>query len=285
MTDALVHALAFDDKVRIITATTSDLVRQAVTIHDCGPSAAAALGRMLTGALLMSATHKNLTRLTVQIQGGGSAGMVLARSDASGQVYGTIANPHAEAGFNEDGRLNVAGIVGTEGTLQVVRDLGFGAPYVGNTEIVSGEIGDDLANYLAISEQIQSAFGVGEVMGPDGVVGSGGFLIQLLGGLNEDETTELGVRLGELSSLSFHVESGASAEDLVALISPDARVLTRHEPRYFCPHDREYYRVRLLSLGEKAVNSLFGDDDRIEMRCEFTREVYQFRRDDIRYDS
>lgn len=285
MTDALVHALAFDDKVRIITATTSDLVRQAVAIHDCGPTAAAALGRMLTGSLLMAATHKNLTRLTLQIQGGGPAGMILTRADAAGNAYGTIGDPHAEAGFTEDGHLDVPGIVGLDGTVQVVRDLGVGHPYIGNTEIVSGQIGDDFAHYLSTSEQIQSAFGVGEVMGPDGVVGAGGFLIQLLGGLNDEETTELGVRLGELSSLSFHVESGASAEDLVALVSSDARILERRAPRYFCPHDREYYRVRLLSLGADAVNSLFGDDDRIEMRCEFTRNTYQFRRDEIRYDS
>lgn len=285
MTDELVHALAFDDNVRILTLTSTELVRDAARIHDTGPTATAALGRLLSGTLMMAATQKDLTRLTVHIQGNGPAGRMLARSAADGSVYGTIADPHAECEFDADGRVQVGGIVGDRGMVQVVRDLGFGEPYVGTTELQTGEIGDDLAHYLMSSEQVQSAFGVGVKLSPDGVVSAGGFLIQLLGGLTEDQTRLLSERLGALSILSSHIEAGATARDLLTSIAPDVRVLETRQPRYFCPHDKEYYRVRLLSLGKSTVDDLFGHDDHIEVRCEFTRNVYHFQRSEIRYDS
>ncbi|MBU6161354.1 MAG: Hsp33 family molecular chaperone HslO [Myxococcales bacterium] len=280
-TNRIVHALAFDDQVRMIACTSTGIVAEAARVHDTSPVATTALGRLLTGALLLGATHKNATRLTLQLQGKGPAGLLLARAGADGSVYGTISNPQVEVPLRDDGKLDVGGAVGRSGILQVVRDLGFGEPYVGATALVSGEIGDDLAQYLYDSEQIASAFGVGVNVTSQGVTGAGGFLVQILGGLDEHAVWEVEHRLRSITHLSQDIEDGMTAYDLLWRLAGDHRVLEEREPRYFCPHDRDYYRRRIAELGRATVQELFLDRDTIEVTCEFTRQTWTFDRADV----
>lgn len=280
MTDALVHALAFSDTVRIVAAVTTDAVGQALEIHDTSPTGTAALGRLLTGAALMGATLKDGARVSLQLQGNGPLGMVLARSNDRGEIYGTVTHPHADVPPRADGKLDVGGAVGRQGTLMVSKDVGLREPYVGLVPLASGEIGDDLATYFADSEQVQSAVGVGVLVSAERrVTGAGGFLLQILGGADDATLDLLESRLAEVRDLSRQIEAGQTHEAMLhVLTGGDHRVLSERPLRYFCPFDRAYYASRIASLGAIAVAEAFGDRDTIEVTCEFTRQTYTFDR-------
>ncbi len=281
--DRLVRALAFDDSVRVVAAVTTDVVQTAMDMHGTSPTASAAFGRLLTGAILMGAGNKGNERLSLQLQGDGPFGMLLARTAVPGEVYGTIRNPGVPIPGREDGKLDVGAGVGTNGTLMVVRDLGMREPYVGNTPIISGEIGDELTYYLATSEQIQSAVGVGVLVSPDAkCTGAGGFLIQILGDVAEDRLAEVEARLVEVRELSRDIEGGLDAEALIArLTGGDHRILDSRPTRYACPLDRAYYHARLQGLGEAALEGAFGDDPSIEVICEMSRNAHVYTRADF----
>lgn len=282
MTDSLVRALAFGENVRIVVAVTTELVGEAMRVHDTGPVAAAALGRLLTATLLLGASAKADERLTLQAQGGGPLGLVLARTAGTGRVYGTVANPHADLPARPDGKLDVGGGVGTDGNLVVVRDLGFGEPYVGMVPLATGEIGDDVAQYLSQSEQLLSAVGVGVRLATDArCLGAGGFLVQVLGGCTDEEFDAVEARISTLRELSATIEAGATAEDLLAMLAPDARVLETIGVGYDCPLDRDYYAKRLQGLGVHPLEDLFSTHDELEVVCEFSRRAYVFRREEL----
>lgn len=283
MADKVLHALAFDDRARIIATSARDTVQTAVRTHDAEATAGAAFGRSLIAARLLQASVKKHERVTLQIQGGGPLGLLLARALPSGDVYGTVGSPHVHLPPRPDGKLDVGRAVGTDGYLMVSRDTGNGKPYSGTTELVSGEIGDDIAHYLATSEQIRSATGMGVLMGPDGEVRSaGGFLVQVLGGLTDEELTQLELRIITLSDISRDLEDGIEAEGILErLTDGNHRVIAEAPIRYHCPNDREYYRDRLLSLGREDVADIFESDEQISLTCEYTKNVYEFRRDEF----
>lgn len=286
MADALVHALAFEDTVRIVAAVSTETVGTLLQTHDTSPTATAALGRLTTAAALMGATLKDGARLSLQVEGGGPLGMLLARATDSGEVYGTVAHPHADVPPRPDGKLDVGAAVGDRGMLLVSRDLGFGEPYVGMVPLTSGEIGDDIAGYFLQSEQIRSAVGVGVLVTPDrAVAGAGGFLLQLLGGVPEDAIEALEARLSSIRDLSREIEGGLDHDALLErLTGGDHRVVARRPLRHACPFDRTYYADRLRSLGETSLDELFGDEPSIDVTCEFTRATYAFTRAELLSD-
>ncbi|HAF32067.1 MAG TPA: redox-regulated molecular chaperone Hsp33, partial [Anaerovibrio sp.] len=164
MSDTLVKAIT--KGVRIYAAVTTDLVNEAIRRHDCSPTAAAALGRTMTGALLMAANLKNKEALTVSFQGNGPLGYITADATPEGYVRGYVGNPHVDLPLKENGKLDVGGAVG-QGMVQVTRFTGLGDPMRGSSEIVSGEIAEDLTNYLFVSEQTASSVGLGVLVGTD----------------------------------------------------------------------------------------------------------------------
>ena len=283
MSDALVHALAFSDTVRIVAAVTTVAVGDALDTHDTSPTATAALGRLLTGAALIGATLKDGARVSLQLQGNGPLGMVLARSSDQGEIYGTVTHPRADVPPRPDGKLDVGGAVGRQGTLMVSKDVGLREPYVGLTPLVSGEIGDDLASYFANSEQVRSAVGVGVLVSAERrVTGAGGFLLQILGGADDETLDTLEQRLAEVHDLSRQIEAGQTHAEMLALLTGgDHRVLSERPLAYRCPFDLAYYQTRIASLGTAAVDDAFGDRDTIEVTCEFTRATYTFDRASI----
>ncbi len=168
MKDKLVKAIAKDGQVRIIGAITTELVNEGVKLHNCAPTAAAALGRMLTAGALMGTTLKSeKDTLTLQIHGGGIAKGVVVTSYADGHVKGYIGNPTADIEPNSKGKLDVSGIIGKNGNLLVIRDMGLKEPYIGQVPIYTGEIGEDLAYYYTVSEQTPSAVGLGVLVDKD----------------------------------------------------------------------------------------------------------------------
>lgn len=284
MGDKVIHALAWDDQVRVVAASMTETVQKAVRVHESEATASAVIGRALIGARLLQASVKDTERVTLQIRGFGPVGLVVARAEPSGDVYGSIQDPSVHLPPREDGKLDVGMAVGWVGDMTVVRDTSKHAdPYVGVTELVSGEIGDDIAHYLATSEQIHSAVALGVMMGPDGEVrGAGGVLVQILGGLDDETVELLEARVKALSNISERMTDGATAEDLLQMVcGAEARVLEENPAAYRCDRDRSYYADRLATLNAAALEEIFEDDPSIELTCEFTREVYTFAREDF----
>lgn len=279
--DQVVHALAWNERVRVIAASMTHAVQDAVHTHQAEATAAAALGRTLIGARLLQASVKDTERITIQVKGSGPTGLIVARALPGGDVYGSIQNPDVHLPPRPDGHLDVGGAVGASGELVVVRDTGkYAEPYIGITNLVSGEIGDDIANYLVNSEQIKSAVVVGVMMGPDRkVLGAGGILIQILGGLEENELIGLENRVYALQNISERMADGERPDELVtALFEDDLRVLETKTVRYHCDRGREYYAQALQNLNEASMREIFQDDDTIELTCEFTRQKFVFER-------
>lgn len=282
--DQVIHALAWGERVRVIAASMTETVREAVRIHQTEATASAALGRTLIGARLMQASVKDTERITMQVKGSGPTGLIVGRAMPGGDVYGSIHNPKVHLPPRPDGSLDVGSAVGPQGEMIVVRDTGrYAEPYVGVTNLVSGEIGDDLANYLVTSEQIKSAVIVGVLMGPDQHVhGAGGVLIQILGGLEDDEVSRLENRVYALQNISQMMSDGASAQSIIeSTFGDDLRVLDTKDARYHCDRGRAYYASALGRMSAGSLREIFEEDEQIELTCEFTRETFTIRRDEF----
>lgn len=280
--DSLIKALAFDDTVRIVAVITTETVHEAMRTHDTGPTASAALGRLLTATMLLGATKKGEERLTLQIDGDGPIGQLVATAENVGEIYGTVEHPHGEKPLRADGALDVGGAVG-RGFITALRRIGVGEPYISAVPLVSGEIGDDVAAYLAESEQIQSAVGVGVRLSPEGVcVGAGGFLVQVLGGVTDDQLDVIESKLAKMKTLSTDIEAGATVTSIIeTLTGGDFRVLEETPARYRCPRDRAFFNEQLKNLAPDTLNEAFGGTGKLEVICEFCRTSYEYTPEDL----
>lgn len=175
MQDKLIRAIAHNGDIRVIGAQTTNLVNEGISIHKCVPTAAAALGRMLTAGVLMGSTLKSeQDKLTLKMDGGGIAKGIIVTASSDCSVKGYIGNPDAHLPANDNGKLDVSGIIGKDGSFVVIRDMGLKKPYVGQIPIYTGEIGDDIAYYYTTSEQTPSAVGLGVLVEPDYTVSAAG---------------------------------------------------------------------------------------------------------------
>ena len=276
MQDHLVKAVA--DGVRVYAAVTTDLVNEAIRRHDCYPVAAAALGRTMTGALLLAANLKNKEALTVTFNGRGPLGRVTADATPEGYVRGYVDAPHVNLPLNAKGKLDVGGGVGTDGTVTVTRFTGLRNPITGSTEITDGEIADDLTKYLCVSEQTPSSVGLGVLVDRDfRCIGAGGFILQPLPDADETTISRLEENLSKIASVSHFVEQGYDARAIIAALLDGFSVqyLTTTELAFRCHCSKERISEVLLSLGEKDLEMLV-DDGQAEVCCHFCGEKYQF---------
>ena len=192
MQDKIKKFLAYNGKISITCANTTNLIEKARQIHDLSPVATAAFGRMLTITAIMGNEMKNKTdKLTVQIKGNGPIGSMLVTSDNSPKVKGYVTNPHVDLPLNEFGKLDVSGAVGMQGYINVIKDIGLKDPYIGISPLVSGEIGDDFANYFVNSEQRNSAVALGVLVDQNGVRAAGGYLINPMPDATEEEISRV----------------------------------------------------------------------------------------------
>lgn len=210
MTDYLVKSLAFAGQLRIYAVDTTKTVQKAQQLHDTWSAASAALGRTLTAtALLSQALLKESGRLTVKVLGDGPVGALVVDGDAQGQLKGYLQHPHVHLPLNEKHKIDVKGAVGTHGFLAVTKDLGMKTPFTGQVPLVSGELGEDFAYYLAKSEQIPSAVGLSVFVNEDNTVRTaGGFLIQVLPGAQDELLAKLEQTLATLPSISEMMQLG-----------------------------------------------------------------------------
>lgn len=283
--DKLVKAVAMDGGIRIIGAITTDLVNEGVKVHNCSATAAAALGRMLTaGALMGTMLKSDKDTLTLKIQGGGEARGVVVTSYADGHVKGYIGNPYVDLPANDKGKLDVGGAIGKNGMLTVIKDMGLKEPYIGQTPIYSGEIGDDLAYYFTVSEQTPSAVGLGVLVNEDlSVKAAGGFIIQMMPGADDMTADLVTYRLEEISSITDFISKGMSIEEILEFIfeGMNLKILEHIIPEYRCDCSREKVERALISIGKKDLEELYNDNKTEELKCEFCNKSYHFNHEEI----
>ncbi len=284
----LVRATALDGRVRAFALQATPVVAELQERHGAYPAVAAALGRTAMGALLLAAAALKEERqlLTVEVRGDGPAGRIICTANGEGEVRGLVARPHVHAESVRPGKLNVAGVVGTRGYLSVTKDLGMREPYQGTVELQSGEIGDDLAFYLARSEQIPSAVGVGVFVNADGSVeAAGGFLIQLLPGLSDEEIAGIEREISALPHPTALVRDGMTPEQILERIVPGgiARV-DRYPVRFHCPCSRPRFEAAIVTLGREQIEQIIEEEEKefTELVCHFCNEAYHFSPDEMR---
>lgn len=279
--DYLVRATALDERVRAFALNATGVVSELRRRHDTYPAVTAALGRTAMGALLISAAtlKEEEQLLTVDVKGGGPAGRIVVTANGRGEVRGLVGNPHAHA-ESVNGKLNVSGVVGSKGFLSVTKHLGMKDSYQGTVELLSGEIGDDLAYYLLQSEQTPSAVGVGVFVQPDhSVEAAGGYMIQLLPGLSETEIAAIEQRIADLPHPTQLLRDGATPEEILERIFPEGYTLGDSSPiRFHCPCSRERFESAIVSLGHDEVQRIIEEEEEpfTEVVCHFCNESYQF---------
>jgi molecular chaperone Hsp33 len=280
--DYMVRATALGGRVRAFALHATTTVAELQHRHATFPAVSAALGRTAMGALLLggAALKEEEQLLTVEVRGGGPVGRIICTANGRGEVRGLVGNPRVHAESVRPGKLNVAGVVGSNGYLSVTKHLGMREPYQGMTELMTGEIGDDLAYYLLQSEQIPSAVGVGVFVEPDGsVVAAGGFLVQLLPGLDEDELAAVEKKIGRLPHPTTLIRQGISPEGILERVFPEGyEVLDRYAVCFACPCSPERFEAAIVSLGTAEVERIIEEEELpyTEVVCHFCNEAYHF---------
>lgn len=256
----------------------TEIVREMERVHKTSAVTTAALGRLLTATSMMGIMLKSTKdSITVQINGGGPAGRLLAVSDGTGNVKGYVEHPVVELSPREDGHLNVGAAVGRDGTLDVIRDLGMREPYVGQVPLTTGEIAEDITSYFAISEQVPTVCALGVLVNPDlSVRCAGGFIVQLLPGATEEEIDHLEKNIKAMPSVTAMLEQGKTVQDMLDMalqgFQPD--ILDSYHVAYHCDCSMERVEKMLCSLGKKEVEKLRDEDPMAEVDCQFCDKVY-----------
>ncbi|MGI8812097.1 MAG: Hsp33 family molecular chaperone HslO [Pyrinomonadaceae bacterium] len=281
--DKLISGTAAGGTIRVLAAVTTDLTTEAVRRHQTSPTVTAALGRVLTGTLMLGATLKDFDRLTVKIDCDGPVGGITAEATPEGNVRGYVKNPDAELLVRDDGKFDVKGVVGN-GTFYVIRESGFDLglyhePYVGSVPLVSGEIAEDFAFYLAKSEQIPSAVMLGVLLGNTDpfVMASGGVMVQMMPGANEHIISIIEDTIARAPHLTTVINEGGTPEDLLrfALGSIDFEVMDKRHVEFACNCSMERAITMIAALGRDEVVSMLAEDEGAVMSCGFCSEVYQ----------
>ena len=285
MSDHILRAITSDGLVQAAAISSRDLTERARQIHKTLPVATAALGRTLAGASMMgNALKGHGASLTLQIKGSGPLGTILAVSDSDGNVRGYVTNPQTELPLRPDGKLDVGGAVGQEGSLTVIKDLHMKEPYVGTVNLLGGEIAEDIAAYFVESEQIPTACALGVLVGLDqSVTAAGGYLIQLLPGASEDMITKIEAGVHAMGSVSHALADGLDGEGLLRAVLKDfdLEILEKHPVEYRCYCSRDRVTRALISMGRQELSGLIAEQGQAELSCQFCDKVYRYSREEL----
>lgn len=280
----LIRCISDDGTLTIMAADTTDAVNRAQEIHKTSAANSAALGRLLTAACLMGSALKGADdSVTLRINGNGPAGTILAVSDSHGNVRGYVTNPVVELPLNGKGKLDVAGAVGRDGFLTVIKDLGLKEPYVGQVPIVSGEIAEDITSYFATSEQIPTVCALGVLVNPDlAIRRAGGFIIQLLPTADDTVIDKVEKCISGIEPMTAMLDNGLDPETICRTVLPEFKldVLDSAEPDYRCDCSRERVSRALISMGRDELEKL-KEDKKTEVCCQFCDKKYEFSPADI----
>ena len=286
MKDYLVRGMSMDGFVKGVAIRSTEMVRRGAEIQGTTPNATAAFGRALTAASMMGNMQKvENGSMTLQIRGGGPIGTITCVSDAVGNVRGCVAEPKVPLVEKYPGKLDVGAPVGTDGTLTVIRDLQMKEPYIGSTELVSGEIGDDVTAYFAQSEQTPTACALGVLVDRDcSVKVAGGYLVQLLPGAPDETIDALERGIQRAGAVTPMLEQGMTPEDILGQVCGELGVVFMEttEVCYKCYCTRDRVEQALISLGKKELAEIADEGKEFPVECQFCDTVYRFTPEDIR---
>lgn len=285
MKDYLIRGIDEGGTIRIFVATTTNMVEEARVTHDTAPTSTAAIGRALTAAGMMGVMMKNKEdRLTLKISGDGPIGDIMMVSNSDGDIKGYVDHPHADVPNRIDGKLDVAGVVGTNGTITTIMDLGLKDPYVGQSTLVSGEIAEDLASYYLVSEQQPSAVSLGVLVDKDiSVRAAGGYIIQLLPGTTEEDIVKIEEALATIEPISSLIDQGLSPEEIMEKVLPgfNMKILDKVELKYKCDCSRDRIEQVLISIGNHELKAMIEEDGKAEVVCHFCNTKHQFNKEEL----
>lgn len=283
--DKIIRATAGDGFIKMAVITARDTVQRAREIHDCSPTAAAALGRTLCAASMLGEMMKEERgTLTIRINGGGPIGSIVAVSDSAGYVRGYVTNPAVDLPLRADGKLDVGGAVGRDGMLTVSRDIGLKEPYIGSTELVSGEIAEDLTAYLLESEQVPSACALGVLVDTDRTVkAAGGFIVQLMPGAPEELIGKLEDNIFMMDQLTTILdEDGAEAVFDQVLKGLEHHIVGEVPVGYRCYCSRERVAEALRCVERNELEEMIAEGRDCSISCQFCDATYSFTPSDLR---
>lgn len=276
----IVRYITQDGSAFVIAADTTDVVSKAEQIHKTSAVTTAALGRLMTACSMMGDMLKGKDdSITLRMNGEGHAGTLIAVSDSQGNTRGYVQNPVVEIPLNEKGKLDVKGAVGTNGFLYVMKDMGMNEPYVGQTEIVSGEIAEDITNYFAVSEQTPSVCALGVLVDKDlSVKAAGGFIIQLLPGCPEEVIEKIEKSISKIDSVTNMLSQGMTPDDIakIALDGIEIDKLDESEIEYRCNCSKQRVETALISTGIESLKEMAEENKDITVECHFCDKTYVF---------
>ncbi len=271
-------------QARVMVINSTDIVNKMISYHNTTPTASAVLGRTLTGASLMGCMLKDKgNSLTLSFRGNGPAGVVMAVSDYMGNVKGCIQNPGVDLPLKPNGKLDVSGAIG-KGVMQVVKDIGLKEPYIGVSQIVSGEIAEDITSYFFESEQTPTVLALGVLIDTDlSCKASGGIIIQLLPGADDDIIDKIEKNAHGFTSVSSMFASGMTNEQVMqaAMTGIEYDLFDELDVGYVCDCSTERTERAVISLGKKELEEIYKSQDKIEVTCRFCDKKYYFEKDYI----
>ena len=281
----LKRAISRDASVVSMALDATDIVREIESIHKTSAVVSAALGRLTIAASMMGYTLKGENdTVSIRMDGNGPAGMLIAVADSRGNVKSYVQNPVVEIPLNSIGKLDVRGAVGAEGTLSVVKDLGLKEPYSGTVPIVSGEIGEDIANYYASSEQVPTVCGLGVLVNPDlTIANAGGFLVQLLPFADDSCIDVIEKNISSIPPVTTMLKDGMTAEQIAMklLEGLEPEIMDESEASYKCDCSRDRTRRILGSLGNEELEKMAAENEDVKVYCNFCRKEYVFTPDEV----
>lgn len=285
MSDYIVRATAANAQIRAFATTTKETVEKARQMHETSPVITAALGRLLTaGAMMGSMLKGEKDMLTLQIKGDGPAKGITVTADSKANVKGSPMVPQVMLPPNAQHKLDVGGAIGA-GYLSVIKDMGLKEPYVGQTELQTGEIAEDLTYYFATSEQIPSAVGLGVLMEKDNTVKqAGGFIIQLMPFAEEEVIEKLEEKLVNIKSVTSMLDEGNTPEQILEILLGDLglEIMDTVPTQYYCNCDKERVEKAIISIGKKEIENIIQDGEPIEVKCQFCNTAYTFDIEDLK---
>lgn len=285
MSDYIVRATAKNAQIRAFACTTREIVETARKAHDTWPVATAALGRLLTAGTMMGSMLKGEKDiLTIQINGSGPLKGMTVTADSKANVKGYVLEPKVDLPANNQHKLDVGGAVGI-GVMSVIKDLGLKEPYVGQTVLQTGEIGDDLTYYFATSEQVPSSVGLGVLMNKDNTVKqAGGFIIQLMPFASEEVICQLEENLSKVKSVTSLLDEGNTPEQILEVLlgNLDLEILDTIPTRFYCNCSKERVEKAIISIGRKDIQEMVDDNKDIEVNCHFCNTHYCYTVDDLK---
>ena len=285
MKDKITRFLAYEGRISIMCADTTNLIEEARKIHDLSPLASAAFGRLITMASLMGVEMKDKDdSLTLQIKGNGPIGTMLVVSNNIPEVKGYVVNPHVDLPLNEFGKLDVGGAVGQDGHIYVIKDIGLKEPYIGISPLTSGEIAEDFANYFVKSEQRQVAVSLGVLVDKNGVRRAGGYLINAMPDSTDEDISNIEKAIFEAGAISKLLDKELSLKEIAIKVTGDKNIRVIQddiEPKYKCNCSKKKMGEGLITIGKEELEKIINEDGKAELICHFCNKRYKFSKEEL----